>query len=175
MKKVLLVGMTAFIVFGLTSMAAAVQFYAIDEDHDGKADIEITDININDPLAGGLGQLFYKLGTEWFPFVTPLVEVPTTAASDWKTRVELAVMKDDDSYLYSPYSIEFLGENLTNHYDSLSIYWTALSSLPVKIDFISNQNGVDNLMPVHAPLPGAFWLLGSGILCLAGYRTRKQC
>ncbi|MBU1054469.1 MAG: hypothetical protein KKC46_11660 [Proteobacteria bacterium] len=179
MKKVLFASIVAFIVFGLTSLAAAVpsnaiddyavQFYAIDDGRDeGNADIAILDFS--DPL---LGDLFYKVGSGvWSMFAAStdlIIEVPTTEASDWKNLVALAFRKVDGSYL-SPFSIAFLGESLTNHhYDSLLISWTALSKT-----YIYNANGDDNLMPVHTPLPGAFWLFGSGILCLAGYRTRKQ-
>jgi len=174
MKKLLILSMAAFLIFGFTSWASAdltiddpayVQFYSVDDSGDSNASIFITDINL---LNGML--LWYKVGGgAWTSYTSQLINVGTTE-NGGRTLVSLGIGSDVNNLIYSALSMQFLGENsnLPNHFDSLIINWT--DTLYTKVDFVGNANGVDNLSPV--PLPGAVWLLGAGLIGLVGVRRK---
>ena len=179
MKKIWILCMAAFLVFGFVSGASAdtiynnpnpVQFIS-NEDAGlitGAANIGLS----YEP--NGTYNLEFKVGAgSWTPYdpTGVLVANSTNIAVPDGGIVSLRMIdtSNPQSPIYQALKMTFKGENTVlypGHYDNIFVKWLA----GVDTTVVSNSDGGSNLSPV--PLPGAVWLLSSGLLGLVSIRRR---
>ena len=179
MKKILILCMAAFLVFGFVSGAAAdaiyynqnpVQFISNRDAglNPGTANIRL----LYDPTVPY--SLEFKVGAgSWTPYdpTGVIVANSTNIAVPDGGIVSLRMIDttNPSSPIYQALKMTFTGENTVQypgHYDNIFVKWLA----GVDTTVVSNSDGGSNLSPV--PLPGAVWLLSSGLLGLVSIRRR---
>lgn len=167
MKKLLILSMAAFLIFGFTSWASAdlttpygtAQFFAVDAFGTGGGDGSVTLSSSN--WTGGTLQ--YRLGsTGDFTTVSDNKIVVTTPSRQLVqfqvvgiTNPTMATMTffGPDGSLYNSVLLNF-------HDNNIGIFRLAFETPSLD----------DHASPV--PLPGAVWLLGAGLIGLVGVRRK---
>ncbi|MBA3035422.1 MAG: VPLPA-CTERM sorting domain-containing protein [Desulfobacterium sp.] len=199
MKKILILSMAAFLIFGFTSMAKAAltpalaQFYVIDgpASPDGKViiDTSLTGINVSGydylwyqlngsgwNFIGHIGVSSYIEGYGYIP-VTSSIYSTTIMLPDTNTNYGLISFKITDSdqiggitLSYTVTTRTFSGLDGVGLYHGVSLLF---AGLPYDMSF-TTAVGTDHVASSPVPLPGAIWFLGAGLIGLVGVRRRVK-
>ena len=177
MKKNLLLGMAAFLVFGFTFEAGAAlypegyttnsvaSFWAID----GDGDNNVTISSIDYALGGGGGKIQYSYGgSGWTDFNTwPTTPLPSNsigiATPSGKTQVFLRYLGTENAPM--TYTGKLFPADLNS-----ALYHTVVAQFGTAFSVNAAVGLSDSVSPV--PLPGAVWFLGIGLVGLVGIRRR---
>jgi hypothetical protein len=141
-----------------------VKFYAMD-DTDGDNNDDTVILEIDNYLTSSSKFLQYSCdGSNWNNAGSSI----TLSVTDGKK--ELVYMRIyDGSNADNDGTLKFLGTNGPNLWNMVRIEWGTGDSIGLSL---AVPEGSDSVSPASAPVPGAAWILGAGILGLVGFRRK---
>ena len=178
MKKILILNMAAFLVFGLTSWASAsftdpypvgptsAQFFAIDNlGTSGDGRVTLSNISSTPGYT-----LQYSVGSGTWTDIIPFTTF-TVIAIDHRQLVQLRLSPSGSTGGYTTAAnMTFAGQYTTNS----SLYNTVqlLFSDGILLFASATPTGTDHVSPV--PIPASVWLLASGLFGMVAVRRRRR-
>jgi len=180
MKKIFILSMAAFLVFGLTSLASAdftnpytvgfgpAQFYAIDNlGTSGDGNVTLTNLSSTPGYS-----LQYSLGSGTWTSIDTGSNFTVTTGTDHHQLVQLRLSPltgtgDPITKIsYMTFSGQYAPDS--SLYNSVFLFFSS-QTFASRISFLT-PGGTDHVSPV--PIPAAVWLLGSGLIGIVAIRRR---
>jgi hypothetical protein len=177
MKKLFILGMAAFLVFGFTSWASAAftnpytmgpasaQFFAVDNlGTDGDNLVTLTNLSYTPGYT-----LQYSVGSDVWNTIAAFNNF-TVSTTEHFQLVQLRLFSNTDPVTYiTTATMTFSGqyEKDSPLYNSVQFLFGDAGSYKFAFE---TPAGTDHVSPV--PLPGALWLFGAGLIGLVGVRRK---